>query len=104
MLHKDRTGLELADVKDFIDKLQKVSGGFIHFLPILILLCCIIAEMLRDLNHAANPIDRRADVVAHTSQELGLRLIGSFCLTRFFEELGLIAPLLRLCLKRGFLI
>ena len=60
--------------------------------------------MLRDLNHAANPIDRRADVVAHTSQELGLRLIGSFCLTRFFEELGLIAPLLRLCLKRGFLI
>ena len=75
--------LQLAHVQDFVDQLQQQMGCLFDLSPALRLLLYIRRVMVGHVDHAADPIDRRPDVMAHTLEELGFGLVGSL---RFFRR------------------
>ena len=72
---------QFAHVQDFVDQLQQQMGGLFDLCPALRLLLHIRRIMVGHIDHAADPIDWRPDVMAHTLEELGFGLVGSL---RFF--------------------
>ena len=81
----DVAALELAHVEDVVDDREQVAGRLPDLMPTLGELGGVIGEVVGDLDHAADAVDGRADVVAHAAQELRL---GGVCALRL--ELGLL--------------
>ncbi len=80
-LERDFTGFQLAHVQHFVYQFEQQTGGVPDFPSALCLLGCIFLVVIRNLDHAADTVDRCADIMAHALQELGLGpigLLGSF--------------------------
>ena len=86
-LQHDLAGFQLAHVQHLIYQLEQQTGGIPYFLPALGLLVRIVLVVIRNLNHTANAVDRRADIVAHALQELGLSAVGLLGLFSGFHQL-----------------
>ena len=85
--------IQLAHVQDFVDQLQQQVGCLFDLCPALRLLLYIRRVMVGHIEHTADPVDRRPDVMAHAPEELGLGLVGGLRLFRRSQKLRLV-PLL----------
>src|SRR5258708_31128873 len=64
-------GLELRYVEDVADDLQQLTGRLARHVGVEALIG-IEAAVEEDLDHADDAVERRADLVAHVGEELGL--------------------------------
>ncbi len=72
LLKFDLAGLELVHVQDVVDEVQQVVGGLEGLAAALGALGRVVVEAPLDLEHAQDPVQGRADVVAHVAQEARL--------------------------------
>ena len=101
-LQHDLAGFQLAHVQHLVYQLKQQTGGIPDFLPALGLLVRIVLVVIRNLNHTANAVDRRADIVAHALQELGLSAVGLLGLFGGFHQLPAEFPLAPVLLGQIF--
>ena len=94
MLEHDLSALELAHVEHVVYELEQDARGVADLLPALGLLGEVVREALGDVEHARDAVERRADVVAHTQQEVGLRAVGAVGLLLGGDKLALMRLLL----------
>ena len=71
-------GLDLREVEDVVDDGQQRLGGRLDHVQIVALLGSEVRGE-RELRHANDAVQRRANLVAHVGQEFALRAVGGFC-------------------------
>ncbi len=76
ILQHQRAGLQLADIQHIIDQVQEIIRRVMNLLLALRQFLRVVLALVRDVHHTDDAIQRRADVVAHAAQEIGLREIG----------------------------
>ncbi len=87
-LHPAR--LDLGQIQDVVDEGEEVPAGGQYVLQVLLLLVVELAEhaLEQHLGEADDGVERRAQLVGHVGEELGLVPVGDL------ELLGLLAQLL----------
>ena len=77
----DLAGLDPGDIEDIVDKPQEVRAAVVNVANIFAVFG--VAEgavnlLLHDFGESDDGVERRAQLVAHGGQELGLGAIGEF--------------------------
>ena len=72
MLEDDVTAFELADVEDVAHEREKITRGLPDFVAAFLLALEVVGVVVGYLDHAADAVDRRADVVAHATKKVRL--------------------------------
>ena len=90
LLQRHRAGFELVHVQHIVDQIQQEARCGHDFLAALFLLCFIARISAADFHHAADAVNRRADVVAHAAQEVRFGDVGALGVLRRLFQLQLI--------------
>ena len=90
--------LQLVHIQHVVDQFEQEAGSHHDLLPTFLLLGLVPDVMAGDFDHAANPVDRGADVVAHAAQKIRLGRVRASGLR---DGLAKLALLLQLALLFG---
>ncbi len=83
-------GLDLRQVEDVVDELKQVPAGRVDVLEVVVLLFVQLAEqpLEQHLGKADDRVERRAQLVRHVGEELGLVLVGDLELPALVLDLA----------------
>ena len=90
LFQRHRAGFELVHVQHIVDQIQQEARCGHNFLAALFLLCFVAHISAADFHHAADAVNRRADIVAHAAQEVRFDDVGAFGVLRRLFQLQLI--------------
>ena len=82
---QNRAGFQFIHIQHAVDEREQVTGRFPDLVPALPLFLQVVRIVVGDFDHAADTVDRRADVVAHPAQEVRF---GKACALRLLRDSG----------------
>ncbi len=93
MLEHNLAALELVHVQDLVDQLEQHLSRLADLATAVVASGQVVLAALGDVEHAHDAVERRADVVAHAQQKVGLCPVGALGLLFGGQQAALIGLL-----------